>query len=907
MIKINNKTMNVINIMAHLWGPKVKEDFNLNINTIIGNPSKMVPLRSSNDIFHKSMLLVYDFINNKEIYSNLYLRYGSKYESDSKLGLAIRREFPKYIKSIKNNTYYSNYVLYKYYDKIDLEVERSKGVKEYSPLFNLNQFRIYVLFAVLKLSGCYKKSMDPFFNVFEKESINNLKDYRLYSPLVNIPGVLRGYLPSNYTIVSYDIKRCYPSLIAKSLKLENYNKETIYDKAVNILIKHNVYREEQRDSLNGKIILNTVCNDTCEHIVIDYKREKEYRKRLKALAEIFNTTVNRMAEVYSREVFDTKGMFFCEQTKGERQAIDWFIKNNNLTNYYTLYDCVYVNEDTIINATEMDEYIEFERQEVSKPPYIKDLEIQIYNITKPIKDGLASNDNIEIDLNGLKRHLMLNYNVRSIPNGVDNILSILRDKERIIEPNLNLSDLTNKVIEDVVEVSELQTAVTNKLRLALTDKLVKSCTEYNDNITIQRDKKDKVYIPFMNGVVCITSKKATLRSYDDEKERFGYFNKVKSATINYNKEEYANSSFFTFLKYNACGKDKDLNEEDKEKLLKFMTSIGYLISNFKDTTNTKSVIFGDERVEGTYEEDARNGRRGKSLLYQALQKVKTGCMIKVEESDSKYKYSSYYNGLDLFIYDDVRYNFNFTELFQDITGDIPLRQMNKDLSLIPFSKSPKILITTNFYHKIPDESSFTDRFYEFRFNPYFYLKNREGVKIKDIVDDVFFAETWTTKDWNSFFSVMIKCVQLYLTYGLIDNSIDRIEDELYKTLNDENKVIIMNYLLLKMSIHENGSMNQQSLYRIYEEGIRDGDIPKKNGKYLYYSKQKDVTNALILFAKHEGIEIERKIGSGRVKYYFMDKEAANAYFLRSNIKLSEITLTNYNYNYKNPSLDVWIE
>ena len=47
-------------------------------------------------------------------------------------------------------------------------------------------------------------------------------------------------------------------------------------------------------------------------------------------------------------------------------------------------------------------------------------------------------------------------------------------------------------------------------------------------------------------------------------------------------------------------------------------------------------------------------------------------------------------------FDDVSKHFNFERLFSVVTEGLTLEKKNKDAIKIPFSKSPKIAITTNY-------------------------------------------------------------------------------------------------------------------------------------------------------------------------------------------------------------------
>ena len=88
---------------------------------------------------------------------------------------------------------------------------------------------------------------------------------------------------------------------------------------------------------------------------------------------------------------------------------------------------------------------------------------------------------------------------------------------------------------------------------------------------------------------------------------------------------------------------------------------------------------------------------------------------------------------------------------------------------LPFTQSPKIYIATN--HAIRGEgSSFTDRQWLLAFSD-FYNDQHKPV---DDFGSLFFSE-WDFDQWNLCWNLLANCIQLYLTFGVIQAPGERLE------------------------------------------------------------------------------------------------------------------------------------
>jgi hypothetical protein len=125
-------------------------------------------------------------------------------------------------------------------------------------------------------------------------------------------------------------------------------------------------------------------------------------------------------------------------------------------------------------------------------------------------------------------------------------------------------------------------------------------------------------------------------------------------------------------------------------------------------------------------------------------------------------------------FNDVKNNFNFEALFSVLTDGITVEKKGQKPFNISFEDAPKILISTN-YAIIGDGDSFQDRMFEVEFSNYYSA----SYKPENDFNKRFF-EDWNESEWNSFFTFMLKCIQYYLTNGLVQ----------YKHINRDRKKLV---------------------------------------------------------------------------------------------------------------------
>ncbi len=263
-----------------------------------------------------------------------------------------------------------------------------------------------------------------------------------------------------------------------------------------------------------------------------------------------------------------------------------------------------------------------------------------------------------------------------------------------------------------------------------------------------RDTKDKGFLFFSNCFVEVDKGKAEVEVKKYE-ELEGY---IWDKQVIKRKYQIGNTkSEMELLVKNIC-------KNDEERILSLRSAIGYLLHNYKDSTNAKAVIFLDEKLS-----DGAYGRSGKGLVAQAIGKLRKTVRLDGRNFNFSRNFLFQSVTLDTAIieFNDVTKKFNFDKLFSVITDDITVERKNQNEIIIPFQQSPKIIISSNYTIDGSDDSTL-DRQFIIEFSDH-YNKSHRPI---DEFGHRFFDE-WDSAEWNNFLNYMIGCLQLYLNKGLI--------------------------------------------------------------------------------------------------------------------------------------------
>jgi hypothetical protein len=262
------------------------------------------------------------------------------------------------------------------------------------------------------------------------------------------------------------------------------------------------------------------------------------------------------------------------------------------------------------------------------------------------------------------------------------------------------------------------------------------------------DTKDSSYLYYKNCAVKISKDGITTLDYLD---LGGYVWKDHVIDRNFNICSVTGKCDFKKFVSN-------INGGDEQRVKSMESTLGFLMHGYKNLSFCPAVILNDEVIS-----DNPEGGTGKGLLMNALSKMKKLVVIdgKSFAFERSFAYQLVSADTQILCFDDVKKHFDFERLFSVVTEGLTLEKKNKDAIKIPFSRSPKIAITTNYAIKGAG-NSFARRKWELELHQYY---TKEFTPL-DEFGKLMFGD-WNDEDWCEFDNYMISCLTTYIKIGLV--------------------------------------------------------------------------------------------------------------------------------------------
>ena len=356
-------------------------------------------------------------------------------------------------------------------------------------------------------------------------------------------------------------------------------------------------------------------------------------------------------------------------------------------------------------------------------------------------------------------------------------------------------------------------------------------------IKFKRDGSEDATVYYKNGFVSLKKNTdAEITSYEKLDspiwEHIINERSIELIHIKYKKAEYEQ-----FL-LNVVGGNRD-------RFLSLCSAIGYMMHDYKQDSNTKAVILCDQMIS-----DNPNGRTGKSLIGKAIEKIKNVSRVdgKNYKFTEKFTFQMVELGTQIIDFNDVEANFDFEKLFSVITDSMTVEYKNKTPFTIPFSESPKIMLSTNYTIR-GEGSSFKDRMFEIEFSNHYNAEH----KPKDDFGHDFFSG-WDELEWNRFDNFMLECLQLYLDEGLICCALVNLSQ---RKLIDQTSVQFLEFA--EEHIKLNTEYNLSSLYSEFKDYIGF----EIDTYYKCPIKQNTFTMWLPIYAQSKGVEYKKRPSNGQ--------------------------------------------
>jgi hypothetical protein len=654
---------------------------------------------------------------------------------------------------------------------------------------NQNRYEQLVFYAYLKLLGVYNESDEMWFNI-------KYQDGREYNPVTQNMGLLRHEL--GLELYEYDIRAAVPSFIDKILKTNK---------------RYEVYESIDKKTFATLINLHNDCDSV------------SYEYIIKKLQVIYGDAIQ---EVLSPEIFNQRGAFAKLMFEYEEQAINDFVIANSLQDFIRCHDAIY----TLKKCTNLS-YVGIEFVEKLVEPFTLS-EQRFYEIINGDKVNTTATKYADY---------LTNKGFTRVSRGDDEIhLIFTSDKSVDFFPYR--SELVSYFKDNVFEPVAIRDKVWNHIAKEYKTKIVEGLRLMESKeLSYYKDSSTSIVIPFKNGAATVTKDKVNIVSYDNVD---GYFSRSPSMAHSFDYTTTVGD--FEHFIYRAATKS-DLFEPSNTTFKAFQSMIGYLVSTHKDPSNAICIVLSDENAN----EDQRKGRRGKSLVFQGISKVRKA----MYKGGNDFKNSYVHNLGDLdesfsnYLIDDVPASFNYHDLFTQITGDITCQVKGQKAITIPFHLAPKFMITTNFIFRYDKEdASILGRFAEYKFSEYYNATYQP----KNEFNKLFFLE-WDKAEWDKFYSFLVRCCQVYLQKGLLRIEYNKEQDlqELY--CNEYNFEIIRD-AILNYSKEPQAVFSCMQIHEYFQRHSWTKDIHRNN-----------VRRYIEAFLESKYNDIGKYIRKGDKKYY----------------------------------------
>jgi len=328
------------------------------------------------------------------------------------------------------------------------------------------------------------------------------------------------------------------------------------------------------------------------------------------------------------------------------------------------------------------------------------------------------------------------------------------------------------------------------------------------NVQQVRDTPDKCYIFFEKFYYEITKDSKTKKDYVDLEGVHIWRKQICKREIEtlYEFAEYKDFDFSTFL-FRAMGKD-----ELKYKAA--CTTLGYAIHTHKKQRLTK-LVYACDNSAGELD-GLLMGGSGKNLYQQCLEYVRSVTYIGGKDLDKRdrFKFQNVNQDTQLVIIDD--YEGDMKDLFTRITGHFEIEKKGMDKISLPFSESPKMLVSSN---KSPKgySDSYSRRLQLLEFSDYY---NEKRTPSDEFGDRDFFGEEWNQKDFDNLYSFLFDCVQLYFKEGLVKTETGDLKT---KQLISNTRREFFEYWTYSCEDDMNEFQNGRAIYEDYKTQMEHHD------------------------------------------------------------------------------------
>lgn len=293
---------------------------------------------------------------------------------------------------------------------------------------------------------------------------------------------------------------------------------------------------------------------------------------------------------------------------------------------------------------------------------------------------------------------------------------------------------------------------------------------------------------------------------------------------------YEPNSFYESKSLNTLTGQSLTAEEQAEQVLHFLskvTALGYFYHDHKQPSKAW-LVWCTENAER--ETTSSFGGSGKSIFGNCIKaflpneyfegrKVDTSTLFHLQNVTDKTR---------LIWYDDVAPGFTISPMFSSITGPMKIETKFGRATEIPFAKSAKYLVTSNFNLKDTDPST-VRRLWFLGWSDFYHAASSKHPGTKTISDDLGHQlfNDWSDTEWNGFINFVKDCIVAWLKVGRVDPPLRDIKQQTLRTIMGPNFMEWSeSYLMEKINKRPAGSSEPNKI----KADEKDIFIPKRHAE-----------------------------------------------------------------------------
>lgn len=366
----------------------------------------------------------------------------------------------------------------------------------------------------------------------------------------------------------------------------------------------------------------------------------------------------------------------------------------------------------------------------------------------------------------------------------------------------------------------------------------------NCEIEPLKDTKTTSYKYYKNGIVVVEEgKDFKLVPYEEMKGFFIWENSIKERNFKLLHEDNIDNAVFARFLRNITNNQEHFNS--------ICTAIGYLIHTYKDQSKPIAIIINDENL---IDDGKPEGGTGKGLIVKAIGHIVERASYNGKNSDfsnNKFAFQNVEETTAVLFIDDAPRNFDFEALFSVLTDNLPVEKKHRPLKEIPYERSPKFVITTNYTIK-GDSSSFKRRRFDIFCNNFY---NSDHTPADDFGEEFFHG--WGESEWHLFDLFMMACLRTFLSMGLIPYEDGGLSLKMLKNETSADFIELM----------EEDYDNKNITYTFYI--LRENLIRNYGEKYYFHKHNyKIMIEWVKRFADFKGYKVKRGRISGGSTFLF---------------------------------------